>query len=454
MESCGKGAEMRRACSIILDEWRQDRERRVLLVRGARQVGKTFAIRALGATFTHFVEVNFEESREVRTLFAGDFDIDAICRDLAAFYKTSIVDGETLLFFDEIQACPDAMRALRFFHEKRPALHVAAAGSLLEFALRELPSFGVGRISSLYLYPLSFKEFLWALDETELWNAVAGASSAAPLDTILHNRLIDHLRIHQLIGGMPAVVDRYRRTHDFLACQTILDDLLRTVRDDFAKYAARLPVAKLVDTFSSVAYQAGGKFMFARAAQDTSIASYKSSLDLLVQAGLVYKIHHTSARGVPLGAQIDEKKFKACLFDTGLHQRLLGLDLGRHLVQKREALINEGNVAEVYAGTALIAGMPARTSASLYYWHREAKASNAEIDYVISRGTQIVPIEVKAGTRGAMKSLHAFISEGHAQRGVRLSHENFASYGPVDAVPLYAAELLASMPRGEAGPQP
>jgi predicted AAA+ superfamily ATPase len=432
---------------MLFEEWRQDPERRILLVRGARQVGKTFSVRMLGSSFNHYIEVNFEESREVRTFFAGDLDIDSICRNLSAFYKTPIVEGETLLFFDEIQACPDAIRALRFFHEKKPALHVVAAGSLLEFALRELPSYGVGRISSLYMYPLSFKEFLWALEEDCLWEAVANASSANPLNPVFHNRLIGYLRIHQLIGGMPAVVDRYSRTHDLLACKTILDDLLRTIRDDFAKYASRVPVVKLVDTFTSVAYQAGGKFMFARAAQDTSIASYKTALDLLVQAGLVYRIYHTSARGIPLGAQIDEKKFKACLMDTGLHQRLLGLDLGKHLLLDPQALVNAGNLAEVYAGVALVAGMPARTSATLYYWHREARASNAEIDYVISRGSEIVPIEVKSNTRGAMKSMHVFISEGHAKRGIRLSNENFAIYGPIDAVPLYAAELVPAMRR-------
>jgi len=436
---------MKRACFPYFEEWRHDPERRVLLIRGARQVGKTFVVRSFGAAFSHYIEVNFEESREVRSFFSGDLDVDTICRNLSAFYKKPVIDGETLLFFDEIQACPDALRSLRFFHEKRPSLHVVAAGSLLEFALGDLPSFGVGRISSLYMYPLSFKEFLWALEEERLWDAVCNASFADPPHAAIHNRLIEHVRLHQLIGGMPAVVDRYRRTHDLLACQDLLDDLLRTFRDDFAKYASRLPVTKLRDTFSSVAYQAGGKFMYARAAQDTSIQSYKTALELLTQAGLVYKIHHTSARGIPLGAQIDERKFKACLLDTGLHQRLLGLDLGTHLAEQPERLYTTGSLAEVYAGLALIAGMPPRNPASLYYWHREARTSNAEIDYVISRGADIIPIEVKAHVRGAMKSMHAFIAEGRAGRGIRLSHENFASCGAIDVVPLYAAELIPSM---------
>lgn len=438
----GKEPTLKRTCLSNLESWRKDPERRVLLVRGARQVGKTFTIRSFGAGFKHLLEVNFEESREIRTFFAGDLDIDSICRNLSAFYRVPIVDGETLLFLDEIQACPDAIRALRFFHEKRPALHVVAAGSLLEFTLRELPSFGVGRITSLYMYPLSFKEFLCALDDEILWNEAEAASGAKPVNPVFHNRLLERLKIFLLTGGMPAVVDRFRRTGDLLACQGILDDLIRTIRDDFAKYASRLPVAKLADTFSSVAYQAGGKFMFKRAAQDTSIQSYKHALELLVQAGLAYKIHHTSARGVPLAAQIDEKKFKACLFDLGIHQRLVGLDLGRHLVQNPGAMINTGNIAEIFAGLSLIAGMPASAPAQLYYWHREARASNAEIDYVLSCGSEIIPIEVKAGTKGAMKSMHLFLREGHAKKGVRLSHENFGYFGAIESIPLYAAELV------------
>ncbi|MBN1307531.1 MAG: ATP-binding protein [Chitinispirillaceae bacterium] len=437
---------MKRLCETFLDEWKHDTGRQVLLIRGARQVGKTFAVRSHASSYEHFIEVNFEQSRQVRSFFSGDLDITTICRNLAAFYKKPVIDGKTLLFFDEIQACPDALQSLRFFYEERPGLHLIAAGSLLEFALQNITSFGVGRIRSLYLYPLSFREFLMALEEDELWDLIVEAAhSARPVDAVFHDRLLDYLRVFQLIGGMPAVVDRYRATNDLAVCQNMLDDLLRTLRDDFAKYAARLPVAKLSDVFYSVAYQAGGKFMYARAAQDTSIVSYKTALELLVQAGLVYKIHHTSARGIPLGAQIDERKFKAILLDTGIHQRLLGLELGEYLSQNRTAMINDGHLAEAFAGIAMIAGMSPRTSASLYYWHREAKASNAEIDYVISRGSSIIPVEVKSQSRGSMKSMHLFLAEGRARGGIRLSHENFSACGEIIVIPLYAAELIPSL---------
>jgi predicted AAA+ superfamily ATPase len=162
-------------------------------------------------------------------------------------------------------------------------------------------------------------------------------------------------------------------------------------------------------------------------------------MDLLVRAGLVYKVYHSSARGIPLAAQIDEKKYKAFLFDIGIHQRLLGLNLGEHILASDVELINEGNLAEVYAGIEMIAGFSARTAPQLYYWHREARASNAEVDYVIARGATIVPVEVKAGTRGGMKSMGLFLDEGHALRGARLSQENYSKLDRVDVLPLYAA---------------
>jgi predicted AAA+ superfamily ATPase len=252
------------------------------------------------------------------------------------------------------------------------------------------------------------------------------------------------MRAHQVVGGLPAVVECYAKTRDILKCQLLLDDLLRTIRDDFAKYAAQTPVLKLIDVFSSVAFQAGGKFKITRAAQDTSIISYKHALDLLVLAGVVYKIHHTSAQGIPLAAQIDEKKYKAILFDSGIHQRVLGLDLAVHSMKDDVHLINDGSIAEVYAGIELIAGASRRSESHLFYWHRESRARNAEVDYVCAYGEVIVPIEVKALVRGGMKSLHVFLSERETAQGIRLSQENFGMFDRISVILLYAAGELQS----------
>jgi predicted AAA+ superfamily ATPase len=184
--------------------------------------------------------------------------------------------------------------------------------------------------------------------------------------------------------------------------------------------------------------QAGGKFTYANVDSASSSHSLKSALEMLVQAGLAYKIHHTSARGLPLGAQVNPKRFKVILFDVGLHQRLLGLDLKEYLVSDEFEAVNKGNLAEVLAGLELIGNAPPTNRPPLYYWHRESRASNAEIDYLIQRGKDIVPIEVKAGRKGQMQSMFIFLKERNLKSGIRVSLENFGRYGNIDVIPLYA----------------
>ncbi|MBU1121839.1 MAG: ATP-binding protein [Candidatus Omnitrophota bacterium] len=277
-------------------------QRKVLLLRGARQVGKTYSIRELKKSFKYYLEVNFEEERTVRQFFAGSLNPSVICQKLSAYFNTPIIAGETLLFFDEIQACPEALSALRFFYEKIPDLHVAAAGSLLEFAIAEIPSYGVGRIYSLFLYPLSFDEFLQALGENDLIGMKNKANYKYPLDDIFHHRLIDYLKIYYLIGGMPEVVKSFARNKDIIFCQKILNDLLETVKDDFAKYKNRSPIQRLKEVFDSISFQSGAKFKYSNIDSSSSHHPLKAALNLIVQAGLAYKIFHTAARGCPLGA--------------------------------------------------------------------------------------------------------------------------------------------------------
>ena len=238
---------MKRDIDQKLLDWKLDSGRRVLLVRGARQVGKTYSVRELGRTFAHYLEVNFEEHPDVRLFFRDSPDPIRLREKLAAYYSTPIVPGETLLFLDEIQSCPEAFRSLRFFYEKMPDLHVVAAGSLLELAVAEIPSFGVGRLTSLHMYPLTFREYLAAMGEEALSHIVDGADPDHPLDEPFHRRLVEHVKGYQLVGGMPAVVNAYAQKRDLAACFRI--------QDDFAKYKKRAPVARLAEVFRSVVLQ-------------------------------------------------------------------------------------------------------------------------------------------------------------------------------------------------------
>jgi len=398
----------------------------------------------MGRTFRYLLEVNFEEHRDVHTFFDGNLTPQPICEKLAAYFGTPIVPGETLLFFDEIQACPNALSSLRFFNEKMPALHVVASGSLLEFAMEQIPSQGVGRITSLYMYPLSFPEFLAAKGEEGLLSFVESTDATTPLDAALHNRLVDRVRTSQLVGGMPKVVDTYVKERDLNHCMELLDSLLVTLRDDFVKYAKHAPVARLTDVHDSVFHQAGRKFMYSRVETCASTTPVRLSLEMLVKAGLAVKVPHTAAQGLPLAAQAKLSKFKILPSDTGLMQRALGTHIPSFLVADGREIINKGSLAEVFVGLELIRNSSPTVSPQLHYWHRESRGSSAEVDYVTVSHGQLLPIEVKAGSAGKMRSMHMFLEERNLSRGIRVSLENFSRYGKIETIPLYAVWRIAT----------
>ncbi len=369
----------------ILVEWKSQTNRKPLMLRGARQVGKSTAVQVLSKHFEHFIEINFESQIEVHTFFKGNLDPKAICENLSLYFDTPIVEGKTLLFFDEIQACLPAISSMRFFYEKLPALHLISAGSLLEFALEELPSFGVGRVRSIFVYPFSFDEFLGAMGEQKLVKFKKDANAIEPLLEPFHQKLIDYFKKFLIIGGMPEAVAYYANRGSLLEVQTVLDDLLISIQSDFAKYNKRVPSLRILEVFESVVKQTGGKFVFTNAATQATHLQIKEALRLLTMAGLVIPITHTSANGVPLGAEADDRKRKMILLDTGLFQRALGLNVGQLMAQNSFDAINKGAIAEMFVGLEWLKYSNPFQSENLYYWHRENANSNAEIDYVVQQ---------------------------------------------------------------------
>ena len=424
--------------------WTQESERKPLLLRGARQVGKSSAVRQLGKQFEHFLEINFELDKNARDLFAkSDLSPHRLCQDLAAIYEIPVIPGKTLLFFDEIQSSLPAISALRFFYEKYRELHVVAAGSLLEFALQELPSFGVGRLRSMFMYPMSFFEFLNAGNHELLLQAIKDADCNNPLSGPLHKKTVELLKRFLITGGMPEVVSAYASNGDLLSCQRILDDLVISLRADFSKYKEKVPALQISAVFDSVAAQMGKKFVFANVSKDYSHRQLKEALDLLKMSGLVIPVTHSAANGIPLGAEMDIKKQKMLLLDTGIFQRLLGLPLKQRFVSDLLtsddfSLINKGNIAELFIGLEILKSASCYEQKNLYYWHRESKSSNAEVDFVVQIGKNIIPIEVKGNTKGAMQSMRLFLSEKKFPFGIRTSLENFGGLPDVKIVPLYA----------------
>lgn len=421
-----------------LTAWRQERQGKPLLLRGARQVGKSTAVRHLAGQFDHFLEVNFEEQRQVHKLFEGDLDPRLLCENLSLLYNVPIIPGKTLVFFDEIQSCLPAISSLRFFFEKYPELHIIAAGSLLEFALAELPSFGVGRIRSLFVYPLSFDEFLQANGENLLLNAKKKADYIHPLPEPVHEKLIDLFKRFLVLGGMPEVIVNYVEGRDLNRCGLVLDDLITSLRADFAKYRKNVPFLRIAEIFDSVVQQSGGKFVFAKAHSESNHKQIKEAVDLLIMAGWVIPVTHTSANGLPLGAESNDKKRKLLLLDTGIFQRILGLNIADILLEDDLTVINKGAIAEQYCGLEIVKAGSCFRPEPLYFWHREAKSSNAEVDYVIQKGREIIPVEVKAGRQGSMQSLHLFLEEKKSAYGLRLSLENYSTYDKIRVYPLYA----------------
>ena len=439
MEQRGRMYAERTIDSFLID-WKKADERKPLLLRGARQVGKTSAVRQLAKVFEYYIEIDFlsEENAPLARLFESNKSVKDVCEKIAILKETPLAAGRTLLFLDEIQACPKAITYLRYFYEQFPELHVIAAGSLLEFALEELPSFGVGRIRSIFMYPMSFSEFLNAIGAQMLCRAMKAASPESPLEKALHIKLLEKFRTFLLIGGLPEVVMTWAKTGSYLECRQIQNDLLFSYRDDFAKYRKRVPRDRIEEVFRSVAEQGLGKFVYKRVNPDLKAEQVRGALETLILAGLVYPVTHTAANGIPLGAEVRNDYQRMIFFDTGLLQRQLNLKAEDILISDDLDIINKGSLAETFVGTELVKAVSCYEREPLYCWHREQSGSNAEVDYVIQRGTEIIPIEVKASKKGSMQSLRIFLAEKKRPYGIRASLENFCAYQDIKVYPLYA----------------
>lgn len=433
--------------------WKNTPHRKPLLIRGARQVGKSSAVRKLGESFKYYVEVNLEKQSTLRAFFTEDINVKKTCTNLSATTGIPIVAGKTLLFIDEIQSCMPAIMSLRYFKEDYPELHVIAAGSLLEFALEEVPSFAVGRIRSLYMYPFSFDEFLSAQGLQVQVDFKKQASSQQPLVEPFHKQMVEQVKSFLLVGGMPEAVSEWIETHDYSACAHVHSDIMDTYRNDFSKYKKRVNPVLLRQILRSVAVQIGEKFVFNQAAEGVRSAQVKEALRLLTLAGLITPATHTAANGIPLGAEENEKYIKYLFLDTGLLLTLLNIPAADILLASDVDLVNDGAITEVMAGLEMMKYKDCFQKAELYYWQHHSKSGNAEVDYLEAHNANVLPIEVKASTQGAMQSLYFFMREKHLKNAVRTSLENFGAFDytdpkdnntvrHIDIYPLYAMSNL------------
>lgn len=396
-----------------------------LLIRGARQVGKTYAAINLGKSFDDFVEINFERNPKFSIAFEKDLEPDRIIRDLAFILGRPIIPGKTLLFFDEIQESVKAFKSLRYFYERMSELHVIAAGSLLDFQIEKI-GMAVGRIEWLYMYPMSFIEFLYALNQNMLAEAILDHRPDKPISEAVHHMALSFLGEYLAIGGMPASVKCWRDSKDIFMCGKLLQAIVNTYRKDFDKYAKRSQI-KYLDVLFDYIPKRLGRIKYSEVSQNYRKRELEPALTLLSMAGIVTKILKSAGQGIPLGAQVDIEDFKVTFLDIALSQVVLGADLGGWIVDPLSQFINKGELVEAFVGQELLAYSNPFKERNLYYWRREERTSSAEVDYLIQKDEYVIPIEVKSGTRSALHSVRLFLeTHPNSPYGIKLSPNNYA----------------------------
>lgn len=438
--------DMRRLASALLDQWKHRPERFPLLIRGARQVGKTWLVREHSRSYDSFVEINFESYPEYGDLFKSGFGKpEELIKNISLLSGKKIEPGKTLLFLDEIQVSKEALLSLRYFKENLPRQHLIAAGSLLEFAFKEL-SFPVGRVEFFHLFPMNFEEYLLAAEREDLRGAILEMDER-PIPPPVHEKLLEEVGLYCLLGGLPAVVKACLEspaTEAMERCQEVQQILMASFREDFHKYASRTNVDYLRILFQGAPRLSGQKFKYSNIDPHIKSRELSSALNHLEQAGIIYKAHHSSAHGVPLESQIDPKKFKVFFLDIGLCQRVLGLHLSRLYLQRRELLSHRGGMAEQFVAQEILSYTNKNQSPRIFYWHREAKGAQAEVDLLAEDESYVMPIEVKSNKGHSSKSLSLFFREKKSfiRKALRVSSFPYGAHDRVVSVPFYGLPKL------------
>ncbi len=435
---------MKRDIEHELLAWKNSIIKSPLLLRGARQVGKSWIVEKFGKEqFENIVVVNFEQRPETRVCFETLIP-EKIISAIELLLNVRIQPGKTLLFLDEIQECPQAIMSLRYFKEQKPDLHMIGAGSLLEFIINEedfrMP---VGRVQFLYLRPLSFYEFLSAFGRENLREHLKGVTINAPPQKVIHDELLRLVREYVALGGMPAVISAFLQTKSLNVTQNVQSDILSTYRRDFGKYAKKTKHDYLNLLFEKAPGLVGEWFKYSKIDQEGHSRDIKLALQQLCQAGLLYQVHHTSASGLPLISTQNEKKFKVLFLDVGLVKRACFLDTAL-IFQEDIMLINQGMLTEQFVGQELLAYSDCKEIGNLFFWNREKKGSSAQVDFVMTVDSKIIPVEVKSGAGGKLKSLKIFMEEKKSPIGVRVSAAPLELEGRLLSVPFY---MIAEIPR-------
>lgn len=437
-----------------LKEWYHNSNRKPLLLRGARQVGKTSLVRMFcRKQKIDLIEVNLELHQGLKNSFL-QMDPNFVLKDIELFFRRKFT-SKTLLFIDEIQIVPEAIQGLRYFFEIRPDLPIIAAGSLLEFVLSEHQfSMPVGRIDIGYLGPLKFSDFVKAKNEESLYTSIKTYTWGSEITRLEHENLLNLYLEFLLVGGMPEAVREYLKTNDLKTAKKIQKSILDTYQADFVKYARRIPLERLERVFKFAGFNVGRKVKYSEIYPEEQSKSLILAIDLLEKAGVLNRVYHTAASGIPLSLVQNEKIFKFLFLDVGLVCGLLGFD---HSEIKKVYfdppldlnLLHKGMITEQFVGQTLMFHSLSEKG-ELFYWLREGSTQKAEVDYVIENGHNIIPLEVKAGKTGSIKSLIQFAKEKKSKIAIKLGTQSPTERTvPIDSsmlkvlyLPIYLAERI------------
>jgi predicted AAA+ superfamily ATPase len=433
---------MKRAAYQDLITWKNNPSRKPLLVQGARQVGKTWLIKEFSCNeYDSYAYFNFEETPALTSLFEGDLNPRHVLETLSAYQGQTIVPLKTLLFFDEIQACPRALTSLKYFCEQAPEIHIVAAGSLLGVSVGKTTGFPVGKVNFLTLFPLSFLEFLEALGEKSLLALLREKKDFAPIAELLHEKLSGLLRTFLFTGGMPEVVQCYRQTRDFTAVRAIQKEILHSYQRDFSKYTTATQAVRVSEIWRSIPShlaRENKKFKYGDVRKGGRAIQFESAVEWLRSAGLMYTSTNVTAARLPLAGYEDHARFKAYMLDCGLLGAII--DVPARIITLGDASFSEYNGAfvENFAATELAR----KTEGMLHYWISEGIA---EVDFLVTHNEEILPLEVKSGLNRAIKSLRVYADKFKPSRVYRVSPRNFECHDNFVNIPLYAllsAEVL------------
>lgn len=418
-----------------LIKWKNSSNRMPLVIYGARQVGKTYTALSFGKKYyKNTAYFNLEDSTEVSNIFERDLDPERIVKELAAKSAQTILKEDTLIIFDEIQACERALTSLKYFCENAPEYHIIAAGSLLGVALnREKYSFPVGKVNMITLYPLDFEEYLWALDKGQIAELIRDSfDNNEPLS--IHETAMDLYKSYIITGGMPQAVLEYLREKDYnfvMAAQKNINDAYIA---DMAKYATPNETTKIMAAFNSVPAQLAKdnrKFQYKVIKSGARAYEYETPIDWLKSSGVIIKCNKVTEGKLPLSAYADNASFKVYMTDNGLLCSKFGIPPNAILVDMPAFEGFKGALAENYVATALV-----NNGYIPYYWESNG---NAEVDFVIQdRDGNIIPTEVKAADNVRSKSLNQFVAKYEPKYSIRVSGKNFGFENGIKSVPLYA----------------